>query len=94
MVKFVVPQAHEWELDAVCRTVDPDIFFPVAPGKEDSAGPAKAVCRRCPVRANCLAVALERDEMIGIWGGLTTRERRLLVRRKALHERFDLWRSG
>lgn len=36
---------------------------------------AKAVCRRCPVRARCLAEALERLPH-GIAGGLTAGERR------------------
>jgi hypothetical protein len=37
---------------------------------------AKRICYRCPVRARCLADALSRDEQEGIWGGLTTDERR------------------
>ena len=94
VVEFLVPEAHDWELEAVCRTVDPDIFFPVSPGKASAAEPAKAICRRCPVRLKCLQGALEREEVVGIWGGMTTRERRRLLRRKARHERFSLWRSG
>ena len=30
---------------------------------------AKAMCRRCPVQASCLADALERAEPWGVWGG-------------------------
>ena len=30
---------------------------------------AKALCRVCPVRAACLAGALERAEPCGVWGG-------------------------
>jgi WhiB family transcriptional regulator, redox-sensing transcriptional regulator len=30
---------------------------------------AKALCRLCPVRAACLAGALERAEPCGVWGG-------------------------
>lgn len=30
---------------------------------------AKALCRACPVRAACLAGALERSEPCGVWGG-------------------------
>lgn len=37
---------------------------------------AKRICFRCPVRVRCLADALSRDEQEGIWGGLTTGERR------------------
>lgn len=77
---------HDWELEGLCRLErDPEIFFP-----ETSGTPwlAKAVCRRCPVRAVCLSTALRRNEPIGVWGGLTTRERRKLLRRRALMTRF------
>ncbi|MEM8618165.1 MAG: WhiB family transcriptional regulator [Actinomycetota bacterium] len=30
---------------------------------------AKAMCRRCPLQASCLAEALERAEPWGVWGG-------------------------
>jgi WhiB family redox-sensing transcriptional regulator len=40
---------------------------------------AKAVCRRCPVRPDCLTDALERIPN-GIAGGLTEDERRALRR--------------
>lgn len=36
---------------------------------------AKAVCAECPVRDLCLTAAIERAEPVGIWGGLTARER-------------------
>lgn len=36
---------------------------------------AKALCLRCPVRAECLQYADDNDEREGIWGGLTPQER-------------------
>ena len=30
---------------------------------------AKAICGKCPVRGQCLAGALEREEPWGVWGG-------------------------
>ena len=30
---------------------------------------AKAICARCPLRAQCLSDALERREAYGVWGG-------------------------
>jgi WhiB family transcriptional regulator, redox-sensing transcriptional regulator len=48
-----------------CGT-DPDLFFAERP--EDVAR-AKALCEDCPIRAACLAGALERGEPWGVWGG-------------------------
>ena len=31
---------------------------------------AKAICSRCPLSASCLAGALERAEVDGVWGGV------------------------
>jgi WhiB family transcriptional regulator, redox-sensing transcriptional regulator len=39
---------------------------------------AKAVCGGCPVRVECLAWALASDEQLGVWGGMSERERQLL----------------
>ena len=47
-----------------CR--DPELFFAESP--EDVLR-AKALCGQCPVRAACLAGALERAEPCGVWGG-------------------------
>jgi WhiB family transcriptional regulator, redox-sensing transcriptional regulator len=73
----------DWRHKAECRTEDPELFFPIG-----TSGPAlaqiaeaKAVCRRCPVRRECLAWALASGQDAGIWGGLTEDERRALKRR-------------
>jgi WhiB family transcriptional regulator, redox-sensing transcriptional regulator len=66
-----------WRADALCAQTDPEAFFP---DKGESPAAAKAVCRACPVTAECLAWALEHDERFGVWGGLSERERRLLRR--------------
>jgi WhiB family transcriptional regulator, redox-sensing transcriptional regulator len=36
---------------------------------------AKRVCRKCPVRLQCLEYALEAGEHSGVWGGLNEVER-------------------
>jgi WhiB family redox-sensing transcriptional regulator len=66
----------DWVAAAVCASTDPEIFFPEKGGSTRSA---KAICRRCPVAAECLAAALARDERFGIWGGLSERDRRALT---------------
>ncbi|MFM9702503.1 WhiB family transcriptional regulator [Streptomyces galilaeus] len=73
----------DWRQRAACRHEDPELFFPIG-----TSGPAllqteqaKAVCRRCPVRAQCLEWALETDQILGVWGGTSETERRALKRR-------------
>jgi WhiB family redox-sensing transcriptional regulator len=41
---------------------------------------AKSVCARCPVRAECLAYALDNGLDHGIFGGATEAERRAVRR--------------
>ncbi len=43
---------------------------------------AKQVCWQCPVRTECLAEALDNNIEWGVWGGMTERERRALLRRR------------
>jgi WhiB family redox-sensing transcriptional regulator len=70
-------QSTAWRGKAACKGTDPDIFYPV---NEDGAEEAKAVCRGCPVRRQCLEYALANLEKEGVWGGLTVRERRAILR--------------
>lgn len=65
-----------WMAAAVCSQTDPEVFFPEKGG---TSGPAKQVCRRCPVIDACLAYAVEHGEL-GIWGGTSERERRVVRR--------------
>ena len=44
----------------------PELFFAEKPEILDRA---KALCRTCPVRVQCLAGALHRREPWGVWGG-------------------------
>lgn len=76
---------RDWREDAVCRGLDPELFYPVTeagPGRAQ-VDQAKQVCRRCPVSPECLAEALSRDEPFGVWGGTSAGERRAIKRRKA-----------
>ncbi|OYO19380.1 transcription factor WhiB [Enemella dayhoffiae] len=49
-----------------CHLVDPDVFFAELPAEIEYA---KTLCAECPIRAQCLAGALERREACGVWGG-------------------------
>jgi WhiB family transcriptional regulator, redox-sensing transcriptional regulator len=66
--------------------VDLAWFFP-EPHDDETAAYAKRICAACPFRAECLDLALERDERFGIWGGLAQdeRPRPLIKRPRACH---------
>ena len=68
-------RAQPWMADANCAGVDPELFFPQ---RGESTVEAKAVCRACPVRAQCLDYALSINERNGIWGGTSERQRRTI----------------
>ena len=51
---------------ALACSANPDLFFAELPGDVIRA---KALCGDCPVRAACLADALDRGEPWGVWGG-------------------------
>lgn len=74
-------EVNSWQMNANCLGVDPDLFFPE---RGASTKEAKAVCRGCVVRDDCLEYALANSEKFGIWGGLSERERRRIRRQRAL----------
>ena len=65
----------DWVLQAKCRDMG-DALFPE--GKDQKR--ARIVCMGCPVRLQCLAEALDNRIEWGVWGGMTERERRHLLR--------------
>lgn len=54
-------------LDLACRSsANPDLWFADTPADLERA---KLLCLDCPVRSECLAGALARQEPWGVWGG-------------------------
>jgi hypothetical protein len=68
---------REWDVDALCQQVDPDIFFP---SKGVQPKSATGTCGLCDVRGKCLEYALKFDPQDdqGVWGGTTERERKVI----------------
>jgi hypothetical protein len=64
-----------------CRTdkIDPNIFYPEESTAAASAM-AKAYCGACSVRIECLNYALDHDEIHGVWGGKSERERNKMTK--------------
>ena len=74
-----------WRDSAACLDVAPELFFPVGTAYPAllQIAEAKKVCGRCPVLETCLQWATEAHQDSGVWGGLSSDERRTLKRRKA-----------
>ena len=68
----------DWRVNASCRSENPESLF--VRGAEQRK--AKMICMGCPVRTECLAEALDNRIEFGVWGGMTERERRALLRRR------------
>lgn len=68
-----------WRRLARCRGLDPEVFYPQ---DDDEGEEAKTICALCVVRQSCLEYALAAREKHGVWGGLSERERRRVLRRR------------
>lgn len=68
----------EWATGAACNGTDPDELFVQGAAQNR----AKMICMGCDVRTECLADALDNNVEFGVWGGMTERERRALLRRR------------
>lgn len=69
---------RDWTARAACRGAAPEDLFVQGAAQHR----AKLICRGCPVRAECLAEALDSRIQFGVWGGMTERDRRALLRRR------------
>lgn len=69
---------------AKCRDVDPDLLFVRGAAQREAA----VICRHCPVVLQCRADALDNRVEFGVWGGLTERQRRAMLRE---HPEIDSW---
>ncbi|MGW3666496.1 WhiB family transcriptional regulator [Streptomyces sp. NPDC005141] len=76
----------DWSDRGLCRTADPDDLFVEGAAQNR----AKILCSGCPVLTECLAYALDQRIEHGVWGGMTERERRALLRRRPT---VTSWRS-
>jgi WhiB family redox-sensing transcriptional regulator len=78
---------YEWQYQGSCMGMESEKFFsPEAErgaAKEMRERGAKAICAQCPVIERCLEHALSAQEPYGVWGGMTTEERNILVRERS-----------
>lgn len=69
-------EEHGWVSKALCKGTDPDELFVRGAAQRKAA----VICRHCPVMQECAADALDNKVEYGIWGGLTERQRRALLK--------------
>ncbi len=63
-----------WMRDALCAESHPGVTF--FPERGEDVGPAKRVCSRCLVLAECRTWAMEQGaELLGVWAGTTPGQR-------------------
>lgn len=74
-----LPFDPHWRQRAACRVADAINMVPARSGSATETRRAKAVCYGCTVRLPCLAWALKTGEALGVYGGLSPRERNALL---------------
>jgi WhiB family transcriptional regulator, redox-sensing transcriptional regulator len=65
----------DWAAAAKCRGTGDVLFAQGAAQRR-----VRVLCEGCPVKRECLAEALDDRIEWGVWGGMTERERRHLLR--------------
>lgn len=71
-----IDQDQTWAARAMCATEEPDALFVQGASQRQ----VRVKCMACEVRLECLADALQSEANFGVWGGLTERERRAMLR--------------
>ena len=71
----VVKPRPAWMASAACSRAGPADYFPT---KGHAPTAARVVCASCPVQAQCLDYALAHEDLAGVWGGTTERERKAM----------------
>jgi WhiB family transcriptional regulator, redox-sensing transcriptional regulator len=75
--RSVAADDRTWVWKALCSKTDPEVLFVrgAAPQRK-----AAVICRHCPVTYECGAEALDKKVEFGIWGGMTERQRKALLK--------------
>lgn len=65
-------ETRHWLERALCVDVEPELFYATT---RNAINEAKAICRECPVRAECLDDAYEVNDGWAVRGGMSPRQR-------------------
>jgi len=75
--EFGFGNAQRWETAHCAGTIFPDLFFPTSLEEIVQSEPMiEQICGTCPLKAECLKVALDNKDFEGYWGGVSPEERR------------------
>jgi WhiB family transcriptional regulator, redox-sensing transcriptional regulator len=83
-LRFAASREMAWQDRGRCAEVGVTAFYP---GDGESAAPALRVCAACEVRGACLEFAMASDELWGVWGGTTERQRQRMRAARAREEK-------
>lgn len=75
----MLDSAPSEEATLPCRLHDPDLWFAESPAELERA---KKLCAGCPLKAECLASALSRQEPWGVWGGEIVERGEVITRKR------------
>jgi WhiB family redox-sensing transcriptional regulator len=75
-LRATAAEDRAWVSKGLCRTTDPDQLFVQGAAQRKAA----VICRHCPVMQECAADALDNQVPYGVWGGMTERQRRALLK--------------
>lgn len=78
---------QSWVARAACAKDEPDALFVQGAAQRQ----VRQRCYSCEVRLECLADALNSEANFGVWGGLTERERRALLKHYPDITDWDDW---
>lgn len=68
---------REWVTEAACRGADVAVFHPTKGHRmHETQALAKEYCESCTVRQPCLEYAVKGLIEVGVWGGLSAKQRR------------------
>lgn len=88
-----------------CTQVDPELFFPELPSKDDpkavedtfsyyeKVNAAVSICKTCEYTTECLKYALE-NRLQGIWGATTDADRKKIKQQLSLQKRREKQKSA
>jgi hypothetical protein len=90
----VILHMADWRAEAKCKSINTELFYDT----EESVMKKQAAkyCVTCPVQNQCLYTAVVISERHGVWGGLTPKQRKALIRNLKLIARskeldLDTW---